>query len=120
SGEKAAVMPTMVDFPTVVKDALAVFGEVFDTEAARRLFAESLTALIVAENQTVSGINRAFDLTMVCDRYQSSPCLCLTLQNFRSKGEGLWGRPGESWRGFLAPASNIACYSIIGSKNQDL
>ncbi len=56
-------MPTIVDFPTIVKDALTVFGEVFDTEAARRHFAEYLTGLIVAENKTVSGINREFALT---------------------------------------------------------
>lgn len=56
-------MPTIVDFPTVVQEALAVFGEVFDTEAARRHFAEYLTGLIVAENKTVSGINREFVLT---------------------------------------------------------
>ena len=56
-------MPTIVDFPTVVQDALAVFGEVCDTEPARRHFAEYLTGLIVAENKTVSGINRAFALT---------------------------------------------------------
>ena len=56
-------MPTIVDFPTVVQDALAVFSAVFDTEPARRHFAEYLTGLIVAENKTVSGINRAFALT---------------------------------------------------------
>jgi uncharacterized protein YndB with AHSA1/START domain len=56
-------MPTIVDFPTIVQDALTVFGEVFDTEAARRHFAEYLTGLIVAENKTVSGINREFALT---------------------------------------------------------
>src|SRR5262249_52604647 len=60
---KAAVMPTMVDLPTVVQEALAVFGEVFDTAAARRHFAEYLTGLIVAEHQTVRGINRAGVLT---------------------------------------------------------
>ena len=38
---KAAFMPTIVDFPTIVQEALAVFGSVFDTEAARRHFAES-------------------------------------------------------------------------------
>ena len=27
---------TMVDFPTIVQEALTVCGEVFDTEAARR------------------------------------------------------------------------------------
>ena len=52
-------MPTMVDFPTVVQDALVVFGDLCDTEPARRHVAESLTGLLVAENTTVSGINRA-------------------------------------------------------------
>jgi hypothetical protein len=56
-------MPTLVDFPTIVQEALAVFGNVFDTEAARRHFAEYLTGLMVAERKTVSGINREFALT---------------------------------------------------------
>ena len=56
-------MPTIVDFPTIVQEALTAFGSVFDTEAARRHFAEYLTGLIVAENKTVSGINREFALT---------------------------------------------------------
>ena len=56
-------MPAIVDFPTVVQEALVSFGELFDTEPARRHFAEYLTGLIVAENKTVSGINREFALT---------------------------------------------------------
>jgi hypothetical protein len=56
-------MPVIVDFPTVVKEALALFGDLFDTEPARRHFAEYLTGLMVAENQTVSGINRECALT---------------------------------------------------------
>jgi hypothetical protein len=56
-------MPTIVGFPTVVKDALAIFGDVFDTEPARHHFAEYLTGLMVAEHKTVSGINRAFAVT---------------------------------------------------------
>ena len=56
-------MPTIVDFPTVVKDALAIVGDVFDTEPARHHFAEYLTGLMVAEHKTVSGINRAFAVT---------------------------------------------------------
>ena len=56
-------MPAIVDFPTVVKDALAIFGDLCDTEPARRHFAEYLTGLMVAENKTVSGINRACALT---------------------------------------------------------
>src|SRR5438067_3208949 len=60
---EAASMPTIVDFPTIVQEALAVFGNVFDTEAARRHFAEYLTGLFIAERKTVSGINREFAVT---------------------------------------------------------
>ena len=56
-------MPTIVDFPTIVQEALTIFGDVFDTEAARRHFAEYLTGLMVAECKTVSGINREFVVT---------------------------------------------------------
>jgi len=56
-------MPAIVDFPTVVQEALAIFGDLFETEPARRHFAEYLTGLMVAENKTVSGINREFALT---------------------------------------------------------
>jgi hypothetical protein len=56
-------MPPIVDFPTIVQETLAVFGDVFDTEAARRHFAEYLTGLMVAERKTVSGINREFVVT---------------------------------------------------------
>jgi hypothetical protein len=56
-------MPTIVDFPTIVHEALAAFGDVFDTEAARRHFAEYLTGLMIAEKKTVSGINREFVVT---------------------------------------------------------
>jgi hypothetical protein len=56
-------MPAIVDFPSVVQEALVIFGDLFDTEPARRHFAEYLTGLIVAENKTVSGINRECALT---------------------------------------------------------
>lgn len=56
-------MATIVDFPTIVQEALAVCGDVFDTEAARRHFAGYLTGLMVAERKTGSGINRAFVVT---------------------------------------------------------
>jgi len=56
-------MPAIVDFPTVVHEALVIFGDLFDTEPARRHFAEYLTGLMVAENKTVSGINRECALT---------------------------------------------------------
>ena len=51
-------MPTIVDFPTIVQEALTVFGDVCDTAAARRHCAAYLTGLMVAERQTVSGIQR--------------------------------------------------------------
>ena len=60
---EAASMPAIVDFPTIVQEALTIFGAVFETEAARRHFAEYLTRLMVAEWKTVSGINREFVLT---------------------------------------------------------
>jgi DDE superfamily endonuclease len=61
--QETVAMPAIVDFPTVVQEALALFGDLFDTEPARRHFAEYLTGLIVAENKTISGINREFALT---------------------------------------------------------
>jgi len=56
-------MPTIVDFPTIVKEAVDVFGDLFANEPARRHFAEYLTGLMVAEKKTVSGINSAFVVT---------------------------------------------------------
>jgi DDE superfamily endonuclease len=56
-------MPTMVDFPTVVKAALDVFGDLFANEPEGRHFAEYLTGLMMADKKTVSGINRACAVT---------------------------------------------------------
>ena len=56
-------MPTIVDFPTLAQDALAVFGALFDNEPARHHFAAYLTGLMIAETGPVSGINRAFVIT---------------------------------------------------------
>jgi SRSO17 transposase len=56
-------MPTIVDFPTIVKDAVDIFGDLFANEPERRHFAEYLTGLMVAEKKTVSGINSAFVVT---------------------------------------------------------
>ena len=49
-------MPPIVEFPTIVQDALTAFGDMVDTEAARHHFAEYLTGLMVAERKTVNGI----------------------------------------------------------------
>ena len=46
-------MPTTVDFPTLVNQALELFGDVFDNEPARRHFAEYLTGLMVAERKNI-------------------------------------------------------------------
>jgi hypothetical protein len=56
-------MATIVDFATVVKDALDIFGDLFANEPPRRHFAEYLTGLITAENTTVRGINRELVVT---------------------------------------------------------
>jgi len=56
-------MPALVAFPTVVTDALAIFGDVFDTEPARHHGAAYLTGLMVAAHKTVSGSNRACAVT---------------------------------------------------------
>jgi hypothetical protein len=56
-------MPTIVDFPTIVKDAVDIFGDLFANEPERRHVAEYLTGLMVAEKNTVSGINSAFVVT---------------------------------------------------------
>jgi hypothetical protein len=51
-------MPPIVDFPAIVPKAGAIFGDLVDTEPARRHCATSLTGLIVAANKAVSGIKR--------------------------------------------------------------
>lgn len=56
-------MPAIVGFPTIVKEALEIFGDLFPNGPERRHFAEYLTGLMVAEHKTVSGINREFVVT---------------------------------------------------------
>jgi hypothetical protein len=53
-------MPAIVEFPTVVQEALAQFGHVFANEPERVHFAEYLTGLLVASRKNVSAINREF------------------------------------------------------------
>jgi len=53
-------MPGIVEFPQVVQDALARYGDLFGNECQRRHFAEYLTGLMVAQRKTVLGINREF------------------------------------------------------------
>jgi hypothetical protein len=56
-------MPAIVDYPTVVKEALEVFGASFANEPERRHFAEYLTGLMIAPTKNVSAINREFAAT---------------------------------------------------------
>jgi hypothetical protein len=56
-------MPTMVDFPTLVQDAVDVLGDLVANEPARRHCAAYLSRLRGAEKQPVSGIHGAFGVT---------------------------------------------------------
>ena len=56
-------MPGIVEFPQVVQDALAHYGDLFANECQRRHFAEYLTRLMVAQRKTILGINREFAAT---------------------------------------------------------
>src|SRR5436190_13501864 len=56
-------MAGIIDFPTVVQEALQQFGDLLPNEPQRRHCAEYLTGLVVAERKNVSGINRAFAQT---------------------------------------------------------
>src|SRR3989442_13222673 len=56
-------MAAIIDFPTIVQDALRDFGDLLPNEPQRRHFAEYLTGLFVAERKNISGINREFAQT---------------------------------------------------------
>jgi hypothetical protein len=56
-------MAGIIDFPQVVQQALADFGDLFANEPQRRHFAEYLTGLYVAARKTVTGINAEFART---------------------------------------------------------
>jgi DDE superfamily endonuclease len=56
-------MAGIIDFPTVVHEALERFGDLLPNEPQRRHFAEYLTGLFVAERKNVCGINREFAQT---------------------------------------------------------
>src|SRR5947209_1484116 len=56
-------MAGIIDYPTVVHEALRDFGDLLPNEPQRRHFAEYLTGLLVAERKNVSGINSAFAQT---------------------------------------------------------
>lgn len=50
----------MIEFPTLVQDAVEQFGTVVANAPARRHFAEYLIGLLVAEKKTVTGIHAEF------------------------------------------------------------
>jgi len=56
-------MPAIVEFPTVVTEAVAQFGHLMANEPERVHLAEYLTGLLVAEKKNVTGINREFAVT---------------------------------------------------------
>ena len=56
-------MPAIVEYPTLVQEALQHYGSLFINEPERRHFAEYLTGLFVAEHKNVAGINREFAVT---------------------------------------------------------
>ncbi|HMZ82625.1 MAG TPA: transposase, partial [Acidobacteriota bacterium] len=56
-------MPGIIEFPTIVEEAVKEFGNVFRNEPERRYFGEYLTGLLVAANKSVSGINAEFAQT---------------------------------------------------------
>jgi hypothetical protein len=56
-------MAGIIDFPTIVQEALREFGDLLPNEPQRRHFAEYLTGLFVAERKNVAAINREFAQT---------------------------------------------------------
>ena len=56
-------MPAIIEFPTIVEEAVNEFGWIFANHPERWHFAEYLTGLLVAERKNVSGINREFAVT---------------------------------------------------------
>jgi len=58
------VMPAFItEYPTVVKEILPVFADLFINEPERKHFAEYLTGLFLAERKNVSSINQLFAKT---------------------------------------------------------
>src|SRR5881397_3378711 len=53
-------MPSIIEFPTIVQQAVEQFGAVFANEPERRHFAEYLTGLLVAAKKNLTGINTEF------------------------------------------------------------
>ena len=54
------IMPAIVEFPQVVRQALPDFADLFSCEPQRQHVAEYVTGLLVARKENVSAINREF------------------------------------------------------------
>jgi hypothetical protein len=53
-------MPGIIEFPTIIQQAIKEFGDLFANEPERIHFAEYLTGLLVADKKNVTGINAEF------------------------------------------------------------
>jgi len=53
-------MPGIVEFPMVVQEALAEFGDLFQNECQRHHLGEYITGLIIAECKLMLGIHDEF------------------------------------------------------------
>ena len=60
SCKQGDVMPAIVAFPDIVRQAIRDFYSVFANDPQRRHFAQYLTGLFVADHKTVLGIHREF------------------------------------------------------------
>jgi hypothetical protein len=56
-------MPAIVQFPTVVEEALKQYGDLFANQPERQHLGEYLTGLMVASRKNVTGINHEFAQT---------------------------------------------------------
>ena len=53
-------MPAIVEFPTIIRDAVEEFAPMFQNQRQRKHFGEYLCGLMLAQRKSVSGINREF------------------------------------------------------------
>ncbi|MBI9017811.1 MAG: hypothetical protein JEZ07_11190 [Phycisphaerae bacterium] len=56
-------MPSIIQYPTVVQQALDRFGYHFQNDPERRHFAECITGLFIVRKKNVSAITREFAFT---------------------------------------------------------
>jgi deazaflavin-dependent oxidoreductase (nitroreductase family) len=99
-------MPAIVEFPTLVQEALAEYGYLFSNDPERRLFASSLTGLFTAKRKTVSGINcSAHRKGEIMSDYNQS-----TIDEFRANN----GKVG----GYFAGANMLLLHTVGAKSNK--